>query len=153
MSARSDSGARFFPDEMPPPAVNAETAGWWEACAQHRLVVQRCTQCGTTRHPPGPVCPRCRSTDAEWADLPGTGSVYTYTIVRQAFLPALADTIPYVVAAVEPDGAGGARLVSNVVDIDPEEVDIGMPVEVVWEDMGPELSLPRFRPRNPGART
>jgi uncharacterized protein len=140
-------GQRFFPDEMPSPAASAETAGWWEACLSHRLVVQRCTECGTTRHPPGPVCPWCRSLAFEWSELPGTGTVYTFTVVRQAFLPALAGTVPYVVAAIEPDGAGGARFVSNVVDCDPEEVEIGMPVEVVWEDMGPELSLPRFRPR------
>jgi len=140
-------GDRFFPDAMPSPAANAETAGWWEACAEHRLVVQRCIACGTTRHPPGPVCPSCRSLDWRWQELPGTGTVYTFTVVRQAFLPALADTVPYVVAAVEPDGAGGQRMVSNIVDIDPEDVEVRMAVEVVWEDMSPELALPRFRPR------
>jgi hypothetical protein len=137
---------RWFPDEMPMPAASAETVGWWEAAADHRLVVQRCTACGTTRHPPGPVCPRCRSATSEWATLPGTGHVYTYTVVRQAFIPSLQDKIPYVVIAVELDGAGGARLVSNLVDADPGEVTVGMPVEVVWEDMGPELAVPRFRP-------
>ena len=141
---------RFFPDDMPVPAANAETAGWWDACNAHRLVVQRCTGCGTTRHPPGPVCPACRSTTSEWATLPGTGRVYTYTVVRQAFLPSLTDVVPYVVAVVEPDGGGGVRMVSNVVGTDPEEVEIGMPVEVVWEDMGPELALPRFRPAGSG---
>ena len=140
-------GRRWFPDEMPLPAANAETAGWWEACLSHRLVVQRCTSCGVTRHPPGPVCPDCQCLESEWAALPGTGTVYSYTVVRQAFLPSLADTVPYVVAAVEPDGAGGARLVTNVVECDPEEVCVGMAVEVVWEDMGPELAVPRFRPR------
>ena len=144
------AGDRFFPDEMPMPSANAETAGWWEACVDHRLVVQRCLDCGTTRHPPGPVCPACRSESAEWAELPGTGTVYTYTVVRQAFMPALAGTVPYVVAAIEPDGGGGVRLVSNVVGCDPEDVTIGMPVEVVWEDIAPELALPRFRPRADG---
>lgn len=138
---------RWFPDEMPSPAANADTAGWWEACLDHRLVVQRCLQCGTTRHPPGPVCPACRSVAAEWAELAGTGTVYTFSVVRQALSPALAGIVPYVVAVVEPDGAGGVRMVSNVVDCDPEEVTVGMAVEVAWEDMSPELSLPRFRPR------
>ena len=142
---------RYFPDEMPMPAVSAETAPWWEAAAVHRLVVQRCTECGTTRHPPGPVCPACRSMEAEWHELPGTGTVYTYTVVRQAFIPALADKIPYAVIAVALDDAGGARMVSNLVDADPTEAAVGMAVEVVWEDMGPELSVPRFRPA-PGAR-
>ena len=48
---------RWFPDEMPTPAASAETMGWWEAAADHRLVVQRCTACNATRHPPGPLCP------------------------------------------------------------------------------------------------
>jgi hypothetical protein len=140
---------RWFPDEMPVPAVNAETNGWWEAAAHHRLVVQRCTDCGRTRHPPGPVCPWCRSTTSEWSELPGTGTVFTFTVVRQAFIPSLADRIPYVVIAVDLDGADGtegARMVSNLVDIDPSDVCISMAVEVVWEDMGPALALPRFRP-------
>ena len=146
--------ARWFPDEMPVPAANAETAGWWEAAARHRLVVQRCERCGRTRHPPGPVCPSCRSTSAAWAEVPGTGTVYTYTVVRQAFIPALADRLPYTVIAVELDDAGGARMVSNLVDAAPDDVEVGMAVEVVWEDMGPELALPRFRPATswPGGR-
>jgi uncharacterized protein len=136
---------RWFPDEMPMPAANAETVGWWEAAADHRLVVQRCTGCGQTRHPPGPVCPRCRSSASEWSALAGTGTVYTFTVVRQAFIPSLTDKLPYVVVAVELDGAQGARIVSNLVEVEPEEVTVGMPVEVAWEDMGPELAVPRFR--------
>jgi uncharacterized OB-fold protein len=136
---------RWFPDEMPMPAANAETVGWWEAAADHRLVVQRCTECGRTRHPPGPVCPRCRATSAEWSELPGTGMVYTYTVVHQAFIPSLRDRVPYVVIAVELDGADGVRIVSNLVDAEPGAVSVGMPVEVAWEDMGPELAVPRFR--------
>ncbi|HUI02914.1 MAG TPA: Zn-ribbon domain-containing OB-fold protein [Acidimicrobiales bacterium] len=144
---------RYFPDEMPMPAVNAETAPWWEAAAAHRLVVQRCGACGTTRHPPGPVCPACRSEQAEWHELPGTGTVYTYTVVRQAFIPALADRLPYAVIAVELDDAGGARMVSNLVEAEPTEAAVGMAVEVVWEDMGPEVSVPRFRPAARAATT
>jgi uncharacterized OB-fold protein len=143
---------RWFPDEMPMPAANADTEGWWEAAAEHRLVVRTCDECGTRRHPPGPVCPNCRSRLAHWAELRGTGSVYTYTVVRQAFVPSLADRLPYVVVAVELDDAPGIRLVSNLVEADPSELEVGMPVEVVWEDMGPELALPRFRPAGPTKR-
>ncbi len=71
--------------------------------------------------------------------------MYTYTVVRQAFIPSLQDRLPYVVIAVDLDGAHGARIVSNLVDVEPEEVTVGMPVEVAWEDMGPELAVPRFR--------
>jgi uncharacterized protein len=151
MTGPAMTGRRWFPDEMPVPAVNAETNGWWEAAGHHRLVVQRCASCGATRHPPGPVCPVCRSTDADWSELPGTGTVFTFTVVRQAFIPSLADRIPYVVVALDLDGADGARIVSNLIDIDPSDVTIGMPVEVVWEDMGPALAVPRFRPAPPPA--
>jgi uncharacterized OB-fold protein len=136
---------RWFPDEMPVPALGPESAGWWEEAAAHRLVVQRCADCGRTRHPPGPLCPACRSRASTWSTLPGTGTVYTYTVVHQAFIPALSDTVPYVVAVVELDGGDGARLVSDIVDVHPEDVAVGMAVAVVWEDMGPDLALPRFR--------
>jgi uncharacterized OB-fold protein len=134
---------RWFPDAMPVPAASRVTLPWWQAAAEHRLVVQVCETCGATRHPPSPRCPRCHSRDATWRDLPGTGTVYTFTVVHQAFLPALADRVPYVVAVVELDGGDGARLVTNIVDVPPTEVQIGDRITVVFEDMGPELALPR----------
>ncbi|HVC71639.1 MAG TPA: Zn-ribbon domain-containing OB-fold protein [Acidimicrobiales bacterium] len=137
---------RWFPDEMPVPGVSAETSGWWEAASAHRLVVQRCRRCGRTRHPPGPLCPGCRSTATDWQELPGTGAVFTFTVVRQAFMVALADRIPYIVVAVELDEGEGVRIVSNLIESEPSDVSIGMRVEVVWEDMGPQLAVPRFRP-------
>lgn len=138
---------RWFPDDMPLPAASRETLPWWQAAREHRLVVQACGTCGATRHPPGPLCPVCRSAEVQWCELPGRGAVYTFTVVHQPFISSLGDVVPYVVAAVELEGAGGARLVSNVVDVDPAAVHVGMEVEVVWEDMSGELALPRFRPR------
>jgi uncharacterized OB-fold protein len=76
----------------------------------------------------------------------GGGTVYTWTVVHRAPLPSLAARGPYVVALVELDGGGGVRLASNLVGIEPAAVRIGMPVEVVWEDVGPGLALPRFAP-------
>ncbi|MDX6284870.1 MAG: 3-oxo-4,17-pregnadiene-20-carboxyl-CoA hydratase alpha subunit [Frankiales bacterium] len=132
---------RWYPDTMPLPAANAETLAWWEAAREHRLVAQRCTACGALRHPPGPVCPSCSSVDADWQELSGRGVVYTYTVVHQQFVPA---DLPYVVVAVELDE--GVRMVSNLVDVRPGEVRIGQRVHVEWEDMGPTLAVPRFRP-------
>jgi uncharacterized OB-fold protein len=138
---------RFFPDDMPTPAASVDTLPWWQAAAQHRLVVQECASCGATRHPPRPICARCHDGASTWRELPGTGAVYTFTRVHQAFIPSLAERLPYVVAAIDLDDSGGARLISNLVDVDPELVRVGTPVEVVWDDRGPELALPRFRPR------
>jgi uncharacterized OB-fold protein len=147
----SDPGGRVdFPRGLPVPAVSRDTLPWWEAAAQHRLVVQTCSGCGNQRHPPGPTCPACRSFAHRWTPSSGRGSVYTYTVVRQAFMPALANAVPYVVAIVELEDAA-VRLFSNVVGIDPEKVRIGMPVEVVWDDVAPGVALPRFRPRDEAA--
>jgi len=139
------TATRWFPESMPVPAVTADTLGWWEAAAEHRLVVQACSGCGRTRHPPSPMCPACRGRSSSWKEVPGTGSIYTFTVVHQAFLPDLAERVPYVVAVVDLDEGGGARLVTNIVDAAPAEVVIGGRVGVVWEDMGPELAVPRAR--------
>jgi uncharacterized OB-fold protein len=132
---------RWFPDSMPLPSANAETLPWWEAAGEHRLVAQQCTSCGVLRHPPGPICPDCSSVASTWQELSGCGAVYTFTVVHQQFVPA---EVPYVVIAVElPEGI---RMVSNLVDAAADDVHIGLPVEVVWEDMSRELAVPRFRP-------
>ncbi len=136
---------RFFPDGMPMPLADATTLPWWEAAAEHRLVVQRCASCGQTRLPPAPVCAACRSTEADWQEVSGLGEVYTYTLVHR---PIAADqTLPFVVAVIALEGSGGLRLISNLVDVRHEAIEIGLPVELVWEDMSADLAIPRFRPR------
>jgi len=137
---------RWFPDDMPAPAASRETLPWWQAAADHRLLVQRCSDCGRTRMPPGPICPACRSFNRAWQEVSGRGTVYTYSIVHRAYLPALTDRVPYVVIVVTLDDAGGARLISNLVGAAPSTVHVGMAVEAVWEDMGPGVAIPRFRP-------
>ncbi|MBW2241298.1 MAG: Zn-ribbon domain-containing OB-fold protein [Deltaproteobacteria bacterium] len=135
---------RFFPDSMPPPMADATSLPFWRAAAEHRLVVQRCTSCEHTRHPPAPLCPECRSTEADWKQVSGRGEVYSYTAVHR---PVAADqTLPFVIAVVALEDSGGLRMISNLVDVNPEELEIGMPVELVWEDMSEDLTMPRFRP-------
>ena len=136
---------RWFPDAMPAPPVSRDTLPWWQAAAEHRLVVQTCAACGMPRHPPGPMCAQCGSVDVRWQDLAGTGSVYSYTVVHQAFLPSLSAYVPYVVAVLDLDGAAGVRFISNLVDVDPAAVRIEQRVEVVWEDVADGYAVPRFR--------
>lgn len=139
--------SRWFPDDMPAPAVTEDTRPFWEACRRGVLAIQRCTGCGAWRHPPSPVCWRCRSFAHEWAAVSGRGTVYSHALVHRAFLPALEERVPYVVLVVALDDAPGVRLVSNLVDAPPTAARIGLAVEVVFEEMGPELVVPRFRPR------
>ncbi|MCP3983579.1 MAG: Zn-ribbon domain-containing OB-fold protein [bacterium] len=135
---------RFFPDSMPPPLADSTTLPWWEAAADHRLVVQRCTPCGHTRLPPAPICPECRSTESDWQEVSGRGRVYTYTAVHRPI--AAGQELPFIIAVISLEDAGGLRIISNLVGTPPEAVTIDMPVELVWEDMSAELSIPRFRP-------
>ena len=135
---------RFFPDSMPSPMADNITLPWWQHAAEHRLVVQRCTACGATRIPPSPVCATCRSEESEWQEVTGRGEVYTFTAVHRAIAPD--QPLPTVIAVISLEGSGGLRIMSNLVDVDPEKIEIGMPVEVVWEDMSEDLAVPRFRP-------
>lgn len=131
---------------FPIPKQGIDQREFWEAANREELVVQQCGECGEYRHPPKPVCPNCRSTDIEWAELPGTGEVYTYTITHYAASPEHEDYVPYNVAVVLLDGTDDIRLVTQIVETDPEDVAIGMPVEVVWDSVNENLTVPLFRP-------
>jgi len=138
--------------KRPPPdlfklATNAWTQPFWDAAAQHRLVVAQCGTCGTCRMPPTPFCPACQSQQIDWKTLSGLGEIYTYTIVDRAILPGMAEHLPYVPAVITLEGGGGVRLISNVVDVALTELAIGMPVRVVWDDQREGVAVPRFRPR------
>ncbi|MGH2793144.1 MAG: Zn-ribbon domain-containing OB-fold protein [Actinomycetota bacterium] len=135
----------YFPDGMIPPPVSLDTAAFWDAAKEHRFVLQRCEDCERFQHPPGPVCHRCRASNLIWSDVEGRGTVYTYTWVHKAFVPALQELLPYAVAVIELSSAERTRFVSNIVDVTPDTLTVGLPVELVWDDYA-ELSVPRFRP-------
>jgi uncharacterized protein len=123
---------------------NADTEPFWEACRRRELRLQQCGSCRRFRHPPIPGCPHCGSTEIEWTRVAGRGRVFSYTTVHHAALPALADRVPYVVAVVELEDAPGARLVGNLVGTG-DGLAIGMPVEVEWDEVEPDVVLPQFR--------
>lgn len=129
-------------DRLPEPSVDEVTAPYWEAAADGRLVLPRCLACGRTHHHPRGLCPHCWSTDLEWVEAAGNGEVVTFSVVHQPPSPAF--TVPYVLAVIEL--AEGPRMMANVVDVAPEAVTIGMPVEVTFERRD-ATTLPQFRPR------
>jgi uncharacterized OB-fold protein len=128
----------------PLPRIDEESRGWWEALARHELYLQRCRSCDALRFYPRALCPRCLSPATEWVRASGRGSVYSFTVTYQNQAPGFRDELPYVLAVVEL--SEGVRLMSNVVGCPPERVRIGMPVEVVFEDVTPEVTLAKFRP-------
>ncbi|MEV0974326.1 bifunctional MaoC family dehydratase N-terminal/OB-fold nucleic acid binding domain-containing protein [Microtetraspora glauca] len=126
----------------PRPALNRDNTFWFEAAREHRLVIQRCAACETLRHPPGPCCPECGSFEWDTVQASGRGHVYSFVVNHHPRHPAF--DFPMIVAVVEL--AEGTRLITNLVGVTPEEVEIDMPVVLDWLDADPELSLPVFRP-------
>ncbi|WP_007024008.1 bifunctional MaoC family dehydratase N-terminal/OB-fold nucleic acid binding domain-containing protein [Saccharomonospora iraqiensis] len=130
----------------PRPAVNRDNAFFFDACREHRLVIQRCTACRTLRHPPGPCCPDCGSFDWDTVEASGRATVYSYVVAHHPRHPAF--DYPLLVAVVEL--AEGTRLITNLVGVGPDDVAIDMPVELEWLDADDELTLPVFRPAATG---
>lgn len=137
----------YFPDTMPRPTPTMDDSGFWEACKARTLRFQCCADCGTPRHPPTPMCGKCRSVNVKWVDAPDDAEVYTYTVIHHASHPAVAGKLPYVGAVVVFPALPGVRLVSNVTDCAPSSVRIGMKLDLWWDDIGDGMFVPRFRPR------
>jgi len=137
----------FMPEGMPLPNVNErDTAEFWAACRRHEMVVQRCAECGTFRHTPMPICYKCRSFQYEWAPVSGKGVVFSYTIIHNMVHPALRGHDPFNVVVVELPDAGNVRMVGNVLDCPNDQMYVGMPVEVTWDDVNENVTLPLWRP-------
>jgi uncharacterized protein len=131
----------------PAPVVLPEDAEFWAATAQGRLLLGHCDDCDGVIWYPRPFCPQCGSLRTSWTEASGRGTVYTFTVVHRSQVPGYRDALPYVVAYVEL--AEGPRVLTNVVDCEPDDVAIGMPVRVVFHDTGQSNALFRFRP-DPG---
>jgi uncharacterized OB-fold protein len=126
----------------PQPAATQASGPFWDATRERRFLVETCADCGQAIWYPRPFCPHCGGTTLEWHDASGRGQVYTFTVEHK---PSGAfGTEPYVVALVELEE--GVRLLSNVVEVEPGDGTVGMPVELVWEPLDDGRHLPLFRP-------
>lgn len=123
------------------PALGHDNEWWWKCVEKGELAIQRCSACGVLRHPPRPMCGACQSTEWDHVLSTGRGTVHSYVVIHYPEVPGY--TYPLVVAVV--DLAEGTRFVGNVVDIDPGEVEIGMPVQAFVELVDDEMKLPVFR--------
>ena len=133
----------------PRPVVNRDNAGFWEGVRQHRLLIQRCTDCGTLRHPWLPGCNSCGCLEWDTVEASGEGTVYSYVVMHHPPFPAFtesdhaSDTAgPYAVALIEL--AEGVRMISNVVGVPYDKVRIGMPVRLRFRSYDEESVLPVF---------
>jgi len=130
--------------DRPLPLPDHETAFFWEATARRQLEILRCQTCKTWVHYPKPSCWNCSSGDLKPEGVSGRGTVYSYTVTHQD-VPGY--TAPFAVVIVELEEQAGLRMVSNVVDVPPEDVRIGMPVEVTFQPVAEDVWLPLFKKR------
>lgn len=131
---------------MPLPESEPLTAEFWEGCAAGELRIQRCDGCGVHRHVPSLVCSGCGSFEYGWDVSNGTGQVFTYTVAHHSVHPATEGLVPYNTSVIELDDCGGVFVTSNVVGCAIDDLYVGMPVRLVWEEVAPSLSLYRFTP-------
>lgn len=132
--------------QRPLPVVDPDSAPFWEAIARRELMLPYCPACDAAFFYPRPHCPRCFGVDLSWRRYPGTGTIYSYTVVRRAPGPVFAELVPYVVALLDLDG--GARMMGNVAVETLDDVRIGAPVTldftVVAHEDG-QVVFPLFR--------
>jgi uncharacterized OB-fold protein len=131
------------PYTRPLPRVTDLNRPFWEATRRHELRLPRCDACGRFRYPPGPVCPDCLSERSTWTRVSGRGRVTTWVVFHQKYFESFAADLPYHVVQVELEE--GPRLTANLVDVPNGELRVGLPVEAVFDDVTPDITLVRFR--------
>jgi uncharacterized OB-fold protein len=130
--------------QKPLPRGEEYNGEFYQFCKRHELRFQRCLACKAWRHMPRECCAACGSLDWTWESSSGKGRVFSWTVVHRALQPAFAEDVPYVVAIIELEE--GVRMVSHVVGLAAGELRLDLSVEVAFDDVTPEVTLPTFRP-------
>lgn len=128
---------------MSPSIVSADSAPFWDGCRRGVLLLQCCSDCEHYRYPPSPICRSCLSPDHQWIPASGRGTLFSFVLVHRALDPYWQGEIPYAVAVIEL--AEGPHLLTNLVGIHLDAIEIGMDLEVVFEPLSNEIIVPRFR--------
>ena len=130
--------------DKPLPRGEEFNGEFYQFCKQHELRFQRCRDCGAWRHMPRESCQACGSFNWAWERAAGKGQVFSWTVIHRALHPGFAAELPYAAVVVELEE--GVRIVSHVLDLPVDQLRVGLPVEVVFDDVTPEITLPKFRP-------
>ena len=130
----------------PIPAPQGESDFYWEKAKQHELWLRKCDDCGEAYFYPRDISPCCFSKNTSWMQASGNASLYTYAIVHRPPHPGFRDEAPFVTAIVELEE--GPRMPTNIVidDPTPENLQVGMPLRVLFEDITDAIALPKFAP-------
>jgi uncharacterized OB-fold protein len=141
LNAVADTSTAY---RKPLPVIDAWNRPFWEACKQHRLVMQRDRQTGRFFYPPAPVSPFGASSEWDWTELSGFGSVHSWVVFHQKYYAGFAEELPYAVVLVKLDE--GPQLMSNLVGVPNEAMRIGQRVRVTFRDVDERISIPVFEP-------
>ncbi len=129
----------------PVPEIIELTRPFWDAARKHILLIQKCGDCGFRNYPPKPYCDHCGSENLAYERVSGRGQIYSYTITYEARVPSFKEKVPYMTVAVELGEQPGLLMVTNLLGGDPQQVKIGQQVEVAFEQINDEITLPQFR--------
>lgn len=132
----------------PLPVPSKWSQAFWDGTKQHKLLLKKCAKCGHIDHPPYLYCTECWAEEHEWIEASGKGTIYAFSTVLLGAPLEFDEDIPYTIAMV--DLAEGPRILTTIVDAEPEELEIGTEVEVTFDDVTEEFVLPRFRPSKRG---
>jgi uncharacterized OB-fold protein len=132
--------------ERPLPIPDEQSAPFWKAAAQGILTVARCSRCQSLCHPPDVVCPHCHSTDPAFAFTPvsGRGTVRSWTVMHQSFLPGFEEDVPFLLVDVELVEQPDLRIIGRLMDGPDAKLQIGDSVQVTFEDLGSDRAVPAF---------
>jgi uncharacterized OB-fold protein/acyl dehydratase len=126
----------------PRPAITQDNAFWYEGAREHKLLIQRCTSCGTLRHPPLPACGTCGSLEWDPVEASGRGTLYSFVVVHYPQVAAFEYPLPIGLVELEE----GTRVVANLGGVEPGSIVVGMELRAEFVDHDDELSLPLFVP-------
>jgi uncharacterized OB-fold protein len=130
---------------LPLPRARGRAAEFYQFCKNHELRFQRCDDCGAWRHIPRDMCAKCGSFKWNWTPSSGKGTLFSWTTATQPMMPQFAESVPYSPVVVELEE--GVRMVTWLVDVKPDELQLGMPLQVAFDDVTPEVTLPKFKRR------
>lgn len=129
--------------DKPLPEASLDSQPYWDGLKEHRLLLQSCARCKKIRHYPRPVCDSCYSMECTWVEASGKGVVHSWTVSHHAFHPGFKQDLPYV--QITADLAEGVRLQGRLVGGKPDGLRIGAAVEVLFDDVTNDTTLPSFR--------
>jgi uncharacterized OB-fold protein len=133
--------------KKPVPIPDEASQPFFEGAREHRLMIQQCTTCETIMWPVKSRCSNCLNPTVSWVQASGEGTLYSFALMHQVY-PGFADEVPYNIAQV--DLEEGLRITSNVIGCSNADLQIGMPLEVTFEDITNQVTLPKFKPRGGG---